>query len=114
MQVSLQEIERLSTLKVVWKILGRRERKLLFGILILMITGSILETFSLGLVVPVIALLTRPNYLENFPRVDNFLGNPTDTQLVVGAMIFLVVVYVAKTLFLIWSLYVQRVYSTKV
>jgi hypothetical protein len=83
--VSLQEIERLSTLKVVWKILGRRERKLLFGILILMITGSILETFSLGLVVPVIALLTRPNYLENFPGVDNFLGNPTDTQLVFGA-----------------------------
>jgi ABC-type multidrug transport system fused ATPase/permease subunit len=112
--VSLQEIERLSTLKVVWKILGRRERKLLFGILILMITGSILETFSLGLVVPVVGLLTRPNYLQNFPRLDNFLGNPTDIHLVVGSMIFLVVIYVAKTLFLIWSLYVQRVYSTKV
>lgn len=76
-----------------------------------MLLGTVLETFSLGLVVPAVGLLTQPNYLQKFPKVDKFFGYPTETQFVFGSMLFLVVVYAAKTAFLIWSLWVQRGYS---
>lgn len=76
-----------------------------------MLLGTVLETFSLALVVPAVGLLTQPNYLKKFPVMNNFLGNPTEVQFVVGSMVFLVVVYIAKTAFLIWSLWIQRGYS---
>ncbi len=79
-----------------------------------MLIGTFLETFSLGLVVPAVGLLTQSNYLQKFPTMDKFLGYPTEVQFVVGSMIFLVLVYIFKTAFLIWSLWVQRGYSNSV
>ena len=55
-----------------------------------MIVGSVLETLSLGLVVPVVGLLTRPNYIQNFPRINELLGYPTEHQFVIGMMFALV------------------------
>ena len=79
-----------------------------------MIVGSVLETLSLGLVVPVVGLLTRPNYIQNFPRINELLGYPTEHQFVIGMMFALVLVYIAKSFFLIWSAWVQRGYSASV
>jgi len=98
----------------VWRILSRQERRGLGWIFVLMIVGSVLETLSLGLVVPVVGLLTRPNYIQNFPRVNELLGYPTEHQFVIGMMFALVVVYIAKSFFLIWSAWVQRGYSASV
>ncbi len=103
-----------STWQVVWKILNHSEHRGLIGILFLMLVGTALETLSLGLVVPIVGLLTQQNYLEKLPRLDEFLGYPTQVQFVVGSMVFLVLVYVVKTLFLIWSLWIQRGFSNSV
>lgn len=114
MGTSLEQSEHISTPKIVWRILTRQERQNLFKILALILFGTILETFSLVLVVPMVGLLTKPNYLERFPTLDNFLGNPTDAQFVLGSMVFLVIVNIVKTSFLIWSLWVQRGFSNSV
>ncbi len=98
----------------VWRILSRQERRGLGWIFVLMIVGSVLETLSLGLVVPVVGLLTRPNYIQNFPRINELLGYPTEHQFVIGMMFALVVVYIAKSFFLILSAWVQRGYSASV
>ena len=58
---------------MVWGILTKVERRRTVLILLLMLVGSVLETFSLGLVVPVVGLLVKPNYVQNFPAIDNFL-----------------------------------------
>jgi len=79
-----------------------------------MLFGTVLETFSLGLVVPVVGLLTKPEYLKSHPRIDELLNFPSQTQFVVGAMLLLVLVYVVKSIFLIGSLWVQYGYSTSV
>ncbi len=112
--ISLEQSEKVSTPKIVWNCLTRHERIALGGILFLMLLGTVLETFSLGLVLPAVGMLTQPNYLQKYPSIDNFLGNPTEVQFVVGSMIFLVVVYILKTAFLIWSLWVQKGYSNSV
>jgi ABC-type multidrug transport system fused ATPase/permease subunit len=112
--MALEQSTPISTLKIIWNCLTRHERRTLVGILSLMLLGTFLETFSLGLVVPAVGLLTQPNYLQKYPAIDKFLGYPTEVQFVVGSMVFLVVVYVLKTAFLIWSLWVQRGYSNTV
>ena len=110
----LNETERRSTLRVVWAILTQKERRNLIGIFFLMLFGTLLETFSLGLVVPVVGLLTKSEYLKSHPRIDELLNYPSQTQFVVGAMLLLVLVYVVKSIFLIGSLWVQYGYSTAV
>jgi ABC-type multidrug transport system fused ATPase/permease subunit len=99
---------------MVWSVLNSQERRRLGWILLLMLVGTVLETVSLGLVVPLVGFLTRPSYLEQFPRLNDLLGDPTETQFVVGAMSFLVFVYFVKSAFLIWGTWVQRGYSMSV
>ena len=112
--MQLNEADRRSTLRVVWAILTQKERRNLIWIFSLMLFGTLLETFSLGLVVPVVGLLTKSEYLKSHPRIDEFLNYPSQTQFVVGAMLLLVLVYVVKSIFLIGSLWVQYGYSTGV
>jgi len=112
--VQLNETDRRSTLRIVWAILTQKERRNLIWIFSLMLFGTVLETFSLGLVVPVVGLLTKPEYLKSHPRIDELLNFPSQTQFVVGAMLLLVLVYVVKSIFLIGSLWVQYGYSTGV
>jgi ABC-type multidrug transport system fused ATPase/permease subunit len=80
-------------------------------ILLLMLIGSVLETFSLGLVVPAVGLLIKPNYVQNFPAIDNFLGHPSEVKFAVIAMTSLVVIYLLKSAFLVWSSWVQTGFS---
>ena len=112
--MQLNETERRSTLRVVWAILTQKERRNLIWIFSLILFGTVLETFSLGLVVPVVGLLTKSEYLKSHPRIDELLNYPSQTQFVVGAMLLLVLVYVVKSIFLIGSLWVQYGYSTAV
>ena len=112
--MQLNETDRRSTLRIVWAILTQKERRNLIWIFSLMLFGTVLETFSLGLVVPVVGLLTKPEYLKSHPRIDELLNFPSQTQFVVGAMLLLVLVYVVKSIFLIGSLWVQYGYSTSV
>jgi ABC-type multidrug transport system fused ATPase/permease subunit len=96
---------------MVWAILTKVERRRMVFITLLMLVGSVLETFSLGLVVPAVGLLVRPNYVQNFPAIDNFLGNPSEVQFAVIAMTALVVIYLLKSAFLVWSAWVQGGFS---
>jgi ABC-type multidrug transport system fused ATPase/permease subunit len=99
---------------LVWAILTNAERKRMFFILLLMLVGSVLETFSLGLVVPAVGLLVKPNYVQNFPAIDNFLGHPSEVKFAVMAMTSLVVIYLLKSVFLVWSSWIQTGYSLNV
>ena len=104
----------LSTRRVVWGILSGRERRNLVGVLVLMLIGTVLDTFSIGLVIPMVGILTQRDYLKKFPSIDDFLGNPSESQFVIGSMVFLLAVFVIKTAFQIWSLWIQRGYSNSV
>ena len=96
---------------MVWAILTKVERRRMIFIVLLMLVGSVLETFSLGLVVPAVGLLIKPNYVQNFPSIDNFLGHPSEVKFAVIAMTSLVVIYLLKSAFLVWSSWVQSGFS---
>ena len=78
----------------------RRSAVMLLG---LMFIGMVLETLGVGLVIPVIALLTQADIAHNYPvlqRALQALGNPSQFSLAIGGMLVLVGVYLIKTLFL--------------
>ena len=92
-----------SALSKLWGLLTRPQRKSAIMLLGLMIIGMVLETLGVGLIIPVIALITDENLGKNFPRLQSaldFLGNPNQKTLIVGAMLSLVGIYIVKAVFL--------------
>lgn len=68
-----------------------------------MLLGTVLETLSVGFVIPAMMLLTQEDLTERYPRsqpILSFLGNPSQAHLIWAGMLALVGIYVAKTLFL--------------
>jgi ATP-binding cassette, subfamily B, bacterial PglK len=77
----------------------RRGALILFGF---MLVGMALETVGIGLVIPVVALLTQGD-LASHPvgrGLIEWMGNPSRSSLIVVAMLALMVVYLLKNLFL--------------
>ena len=92
-----------SVLSKIHLLLTPAERKSALAVLGLMAIGMMLETIGVGLVIPVIALLMQDDLVARYPAFAfalNQLGNPSQQALFVGAMLGLVVIYLAKNLFL--------------
>jgi len=108
------DTETLRADQMIWRMLKKPERRGLGMIFVLMLLGTVLEMFSLGLVVPIVGLLVNPDYIHRIPIVHSLFGDLTTTQYVLGAMGLLVGVYFLKTIFLIWKTWVQRGFSNAV
>jgi ABC-type multidrug transport system fused ATPase/permease subunit len=85
-----------------WAILTRKQRIRAMVLLVLMLAGMLLEMFGVGLVVPALAAISRPDFGSTGFAADIVaaLGNPTRERLVLTGMAVLVAVYLIKTLFL--------------
>ena len=78
----------------------RRSLVLLFG---LMLIGMVLETIGIGLIIPVIAVLTQPDYAHQLPAMESiagWFGGASHGTRIVTAMVGLAAVFLLKTLFL--------------
>ena len=93
---------------IVWHVLTITERRKLSWIWLLILIGMVIETLSLGLVLPLVGLLTTGDYLSKYPKFFEWLGEPSDQQVLVFGAFVLVVVFGLKNLFLFVSASVQR------
>lgn len=87
----------------VWYILSSSERKSVAILIVFMLIGTVLETLGVGLIVPVVMLLSQDDLVNNYPRLIPYiewLGNPTQRELVIISMFGLVGVYFVKNCFL--------------
>ena len=92
-----------STAAKLWKLLSPHQRRDSFVLVVLMVIGMVLETLGIGLVIPVIGLISTPDLGAQYPAFQPILdrlGNPTHTQLVMLAMLTLVGMNAFKGLFI--------------
>ncbi len=103
-----------STPRIVWRTLTTSEKKRLVIIWVLILIGMVLETFSLGLIIPFIGLLSQDGYQADIPLVGSYLEGLSTERVLVLAMVGLAIVYVIKSAFLYFSAHVQRrfIYAT--
>lgn len=94
---------KLNDFQRVWSLLPAAKKPKALALMVLMIFGMLLEMIGVGLVAPIIAVVTNPNFIEQYAIVQQFhdlLGNPSHNIVVVWAMILLVVIYVFKNAYL--------------
>ena len=102
-----------STQGLLWDVLTRRERRALFGIFILILVGTVLETFSVGLLIPALSVLTKDDSGFNLPY-STLKSSLSKTELIQLAAAAIFIVYLTKNIFLGVSTWIQRGFLTKI
>jgi len=86
-----------------WYLLTSAQRRVALVLVGAMLIGMVLETLSIGLVIPALALMTQSDLAVRYPVLVpwlNSLGNPSHERLVIAGMLTLVAVFAVKSLFL--------------
>ena len=76
----------------------------------LMVIGMVMETLGISLIIPLIALMTKGDLSSDYPMLIpwlEFLGNPSQKELIVFSMLLLAGVYVVKVVFLVFLVWLQ-------
>ena len=89
-----------------------------FFLIPLLLIGMSLETLSVGMVIPAVAVLLQPDYLSQFSWADqilSYLGDPSGKELVVAGLLSLAFVFIVKNIFLFFQVLCQGtfVYSAQ-
>ena len=104
----------IETIKIVWRLFTRSDRIAFIRIVFMVIIGMFLETVSLGIVVPIIGILTQDNYQEKYPWIVDLFGSLSREELISAVMVAMVFIYIVRSLFLFWSLWIQKGFSASV
>ena len=81
---------------------------------ILMFFGMLFEMLGVGILLPALAIILNPNILEDYPKakvIFEFIGNISHTKLILFGLLFIVVIYVFKALFLTFVNWYQNNFS---
>ena len=101
----------LSTLKKLNFLITKRQRKGLVILTFLLFIGMIFEAFGLGILVPALSVLLNPELLESnryISTVKDFLPNLSNQDFVIFFMLIIVLIYIIKTIFLLFLTYKQN------
>jgi ATP-binding cassette, subfamily B, bacterial PglK len=100
--------------KKFWFMLNPAQRGAGFLLLCFMFVGMVLETLGIGLIVPMLALMTNSNLTSDYPMLVPWmerLGNPSREKLVIFSMMALFGVALLKVLFLAFLAWHQTSFS---
>lgn len=104
----------MSLFKKIFYILGNKYRYQIFFILILIIVGTFLETFSLALIFPALLLLSNPQEFINNSIITNyfsFLKDFNQMELIIFGMTIILISYFIKAGFLFFLIWKQNSFS---
>jgi ABC-type multidrug transport system fused ATPase/permease subunit len=101
------------THKLLWDVLKAHERRSLFGVFALILIGTLLETISVGMMIPVLSVIASEDQKISLPflTINPSMDKSQLIQLAVGLML---AVYVIKNIFLAVSTWIQRGFLTRV
>ena len=109
-----------ATIKILKKlnyILSSKQKKKSFCVLIIIITSSVFELLGITAVLPFIqAVLSPDKLMENkaIVKIAGRLGIETSTGLLVLMGGFLILIYLFKNVYMVFSIYAQYDFSTRI
>ena len=97
-------------LSQLWEILTPRDRLRAGFLIALILLGTCLEVLGIGLIIPVVTLLSRPDFIDSPPSlkaVHEFFGSPGHREFMLWALGGLLITFIIKNVFLFLSSYWQ-------
>jgi ABC-type multidrug transport system fused ATPase/permease subunit len=97
-------------------LLNPQQKKQLVVLALLLVFGMLFEMAGLGVLIPALGIMLNANGLTEYPILNpllNTLGNPSQNELVLYGMLFLVFIYLLKALFLVFLSWRQSKFSAE-
>jgi ABC-type multidrug transport system fused ATPase/permease subunit len=94
--------------KSVWSLLAKAERQKSLVLGVYLVIGTVLEVVSVGALVPLVQVLTQSNLQSKYPLIDRVFPNSSDQFIVTVILVGVICVFIAKEIFLGFSLWMQR------
>jgi ABC-type multidrug transport system fused ATPase/permease subunit len=107
----------LQILKKINFLITKRQRKGLAILTMLLFVGMLLEIFGLGILVPALSILLDPEIIEKTPVLSDirfYFSDLSYQSFLILFLIFIVLVYLVKTLFLVFLTHKQNRFLTNV
>lgn len=103
-----------SVARKVFAVLDPDQRRAAGGLFLLMLVGMAFETLGIGLVMPAMAIIMQDDLADYSPALAallEFLGHPSKSMLLLGAVLALAAVYFLKNLFLAFLAWRQAAFA---
>ena len=101
---------------MLWWLLEHHERKSSFLLLLLILIGALLEMLGLGMVVPLVGVMTAPDFAEKNSILQYFhylMPNTSQHSIVITILAIMVIIYIIKTCFLLGLAWIQSGFTLK-
>lgn len=105
----------ISTLKKINFLITKSQRKGLAILTFLLFVGMIFEVFGLGILIPTLSIILDPEFIDKTPlllTIRNYFPYVSDKNFTYFFLIFIVLVYFLKSLFMIFLLFKQNRFLT--
>ena len=103
--------------RTIWSLLEPAQRRSAIALFALMVCAMLFEMAGIGMVVPALAFIVNDAAITQSPAVEawiEWLGNPSQSQLIVAGLAALFAVYVVKSVFLLFVAYCQSQFVANV
>ena len=100
----------------IFGILPKEQYPQCVGMIVTMLLGASLEAVGIGVVLPLISLLSDADFLVKYPRMAKIVyacGIETHTDLIIAASILIIVLYFLKNLYIAWETRLQIRFAMK-
>lgn len=97
----------------IWQILNKSQRIQVWYLFILLFIGMLLEMLGIGIIIPILGIVLNPNFVNKYEVVSDLfklLGNPGPNLIIYYGMFFLILIYLIKTIFLIFLSWKQSAF----
>lgn len=101
----------LKEIKKVFYLFSRRQKKGFIILTFLVFVGMLLEIFGLGILIPAISILLDPDFIKSsnaLSLIRDLLSNLSDLEFLYLSLIFIIIVFFVKTIYLIFLTYTQN------
>ena len=103
--------------KKAFSILGSKEQKTFIVLTFLILLSTLLETFGVTMVIPLVTILVDGDLIVNYPLTEPFikyLGNPSRFELLIYLLIFFNLFYLLKLIYLIFIAHLQSLFTLRI
>ena len=105
----------MSFLKKIYSLLPKEKKEQVPSLVFLLMIGMVFEMVSLGLLIPALSIMLKSEITQEYPILTPYLlyfGNPSQKEIIIGGMSLLAIIFLVKTLFLVFLYWFQNKFTS--
>ncbi len=106
----------MNVVREIWSILSPAQKRAGLGLLGWMLVSMVFEMLGIGLMLPALTAMSGSSLMVASPLVTQslqWLGNPSQTQLIVGGVVTILMIYAMKAVFVLIATWRQARYTRR-